>query len=255
MCGGTVASNPFSTHPSCFDAPTSLYPSSRRTFIRRLCALASSAGLLGYELHEAFAQKPPEITKVRLVHAPAICLAPQYVALALLEQEGFSDVKYIQLNSTTPEAPVAAGEADISMSAAPALIAAIDTHSSLVVLAGVHLGCYELFGTEQVRAIRDLKGKTVPVSAIGAAEHVFLSSMAAYVGLDPHKDIKWVVKSSEEAMRLLAERKVDAYLAFPPEPQEPHRSTKCELGRESQAAKALGINSRLMVLRAGELIR
>jgi NitT/TauT family transport system substrate-binding protein len=220
MCGGTVASNPFSTHPSCLDAPTSLYRSSRRTFIRRLCALASSAGLLGYELHEAFAQKPPEITKVRLVHAPAICLAPQYVALALLEQEGFIDVKYIQLNSTTPEAPVAAGEADISMSAAPALIAAIDTHSSLVVLAGVHLGCYELFGTEQVRAIRDLKGKTVPVSAIGAAEHVFLSSMAAYVGLDPHKDIKWVVKSSEEAMRLLAERKVDAYLAFPPEPQE-----------------------------------
>jgi NitT/TauT family transport system substrate-binding protein len=100
------------------------------------------------------------------------------------------------------------------------LIAAIDISSSLVVLAGIHLGCYELFGTGEVQAIRDLKGKTVPVSALGAAEHVFLSSMAAYVGLDPKKDIKWIVKSSEEAMRLLAERKVDAYLAFPPEPQE-----------------------------------
>jgi len=215
-----VASNPFPAHPTCLGAPRSLYLPSRRTFIRHVCALAGSAGLLGYDVHQAFAQQPPEITKLRLVHAPAICLAPQYVALALLEQEGFSDVKYIQLYSTTPEAPVAAGEADISMSAAPALIAAIDNSDSLVVLAGIHLSCYELFGTEQVRAIRDLKGKTVPISAIGAAEHVFLSSMAAYVGLDPEKDIKWVVKSSEEAMRLLAERKVDAYLAFPPEPQE-----------------------------------
>jgi NitT/TauT family transport system substrate-binding protein len=84
----------------------------------------------------------------------------------------------------------------------------------------VHLGCYELFATGRVRAIRDLKGKTVPISAIGSGEHTFLSSMMAYVGLDPRKDVNWIVRSPEESMQLLAEGKVDAYLAFPPEPQE-----------------------------------
>src|SRR2546422_254960 len=72
------------------------------------------------------------------------------------------------------------------------------------------------------RAIRDLKGKTVAVSALGAAEHVFLASMAAYVGLDPRKDITWVTHPSAaaEAGRLLAEGKIDAFLAFPPFAQE-----------------------------------
>jgi NitT/TauT family transport system substrate-binding protein len=43
--------------------------------------------------------------------------------------------------------------------------------------------------------------------------------MAAYVGLDP-KDIRWVVSSSTNPMELFADRKIDAFLGFPPEPQE-----------------------------------
>ena len=44
--------------------------------------------------------------------------------------------------------------------------------------------------------------------------------MAAHVGLDPRKDIAWVIHSAEEGKRLLAEGKVDADIAFPPDPQE-----------------------------------
>ena len=44
--------------------------------------------------------------------------------------------------------------------------------------------------------------------------------MAAYVGLDPGKDINWVVHPPAEAMQLLAEGEIDALIAFPPGPQE-----------------------------------
>ena len=44
--------------------------------------------------------------------------------------------------------------------------------------------------------------------------------MAAYVGLDPNKDIKWVTRPFAESMRLLAEGKIDGFMGFPPEPQE-----------------------------------
>jgi NitT/TauT family transport system substrate-binding protein len=44
--------------------------------------------------------------------------------------------------------------------------------------------------------------------------------MAAYVGLDPRKDINWVNHSADESMRLLAEGRIDAYLGFPTNPQE-----------------------------------
>jgi NitT/TauT family transport system substrate-binding protein len=44
--------------------------------------------------------------------------------------------------------------------------------------------------------------------------------MAAYVGLDPHKDIHWVEHPYSELGSLLAAGKIDAFLAFPPTPQE-----------------------------------
>jgi NitT/TauT family transport system substrate-binding protein len=65
-----------------------------------------------------------------------------------------------------------------------------------------------------------LKGKTVAVPQLGTPQHVFLASMAAYVGLDPQKDITWVTHAPDEAMQLFAEGKIDAFLGFPPQPQE-----------------------------------
>jgi NitT/TauT family transport system substrate-binding protein len=40
----------------------------------------------------------------------------------------------------------------------------MDSGEPITLLAGVHAGCFELFGMDRVRAIRDLKGKTVAVS-------------------------------------------------------------------------------------------
>jgi NitT/TauT family transport system substrate-binding protein len=75
--------------------------------------------------------------------------------------------------------------------------------------AGVHVGCFERFGTARVRSSRDLKGKTAAVTGLGGPEHVFLAGMAAYVGLDPRRDIRWVVQPQGEGT-------LDAVMVFPP---------------------------------------
>jgi len=87
---------------------------------------------------------------------------------------------------------LAAGETDFEFTFVGPLITRIDAGDPIVVLAGGHIGCFELFGTERVRAIRDLKGKTVavPDRGLGSPQHIFLSSMIAYVGLDPGQDIQ-----------------------------------------------------------------
>jgi NitT/TauT family transport system substrate-binding protein len=46
--------------------------------------------------------------------------------------------------------------------------------------------------------------------------------MASYVGLDPVKEIRWVVSSADSPMELFASGKIDSFLGFPPEPQELH---------------------------------
>ncbi len=89
----------------------------------------------------------------------------------------------------------------------------------MVLLAGIHVGCFDLIGNERVRAIRDLKGKVVVVPLLGGTPYTLIAIMAAYVGLDPHKDITWVVQSGQEAMQFFIDGKADAFMGFPHEPQ------------------------------------
>ena len=79
---------------------------------------------------------------------------------------------------------------------------------------------FRSFGTERVRTIRDLKGKTVAVNLIDGGDHLFLSTMLAYVGLDPRRDVQWTAHEPAVAVQQLANGKVDAYLGFAPVPQE-----------------------------------
>jgi NitT/TauT family transport system substrate-binding protein len=118
------------------------------------------------------------------------------------------------------ETALASGEANISMHFVAPLIVRIEAGDPVAILAGGHVGCFELFGTDQVQAIRDLKGKTVAVPDLHTGPILFISTMAAYVGLAPRQDINWVTHPRAESMRLLAEGKIDAYLGFPPDPQE-----------------------------------
>ena len=100
------------------------------------------------------------------------------------------------------------------------LLPAIDAGEAVTVLAGVHVGCFELFANESIRTIRDLKGKKVGIQGAGVHQHAFIAAMAAHVGLDPAKDIDWVSSPSPAPMELFADGKIDAFLGFPPEPQE-----------------------------------
>ena len=47
------------------------------------------------------------------------------------------------------------------------LVIQLDAGDPITLLGGVHVGCFELFGTDRVRTIRDLKGKTVAITASG----------------------------------------------------------------------------------------
>ena len=193
---------------------------SRRKFVRDV-ALAGAAGALGFGRELLAAGPPPETTRIRLSKTPSACVAPQYVAEALLRAEGFTHIEYVGAAAGLPGAQrTGAGEIDVAMNFAAPLTIAIDMGLPIVVLGGVHVGCFELFATEHVRTIKDLKGKTVAILAKGSAQHVFLASIATSVGLDPNRDINWVDHPAAEGKRLLAEGKIDAFLGFPPDPQE-----------------------------------
>jgi NitT/TauT family transport system substrate-binding protein len=187
--------------------------------LRGVTAVAVT-GSLASRIRAAGAEPPPETNRLRLLKTGSLCWAPQYVAETLLRDEGFADITYPTLPGGSISEMLSTGQADLSMNFIGPNLIRIDLGDPVVFLAGAHVGCFEVFGTERVRKIRDLKGKTAAVSSLRGAEHVFFSSIAAHVGLDPRKDITWVTHRGDDSMRLLAEGKVDAFLGFPPQPQE-----------------------------------
>jgi NitT/TauT family transport system substrate-binding protein len=163
---------------------------------------------------------PPETTTVRLAKGPSICIAPQYVVSDLLNAEGFTNVVYIESDAGVRQTKaIANGDLDLALHFSGPLLLEVDRGMGITLLAGIHVGCFELFAKEGIRSVADLKGRTVGIQALETSPHVFLSAMATLVGLNPAKDIEWVTSASVKPIELFAEGKIDAFLGFPPDPQ------------------------------------
>ena len=163
---------------------------------------------------------PPETTTIRLAKNSSICIAPQYVVDDLLNAEGFKNVVYVESDAGVQQTKaIAKGDLDFTLHFSGPLLVEIDRGLGITVLAGIHVGCFELFAREGIRSIADLKGRTVGQQGVGSSPHVFISAMATLVGLDPAKDIEWVTSAKVKPIELFAEGKIDAFLGFPPEPQ------------------------------------
>jgi NitT/TauT family transport system substrate-binding protein len=181
---------------------------------------AGAAALTGARRSLA-TEAPPETTSVRLGQYPASCLAPLFILDDLLREEGFADVRYVPL--PTPFAgSVSRGEADFGQDFIPPTVTPIDAGVPMVMLAGVHLSCYQLFAHESIRSVGDLKGKRVGVfdRGVGDGGFVLLSIIAASVGLDPAKDINWVALGPRDQTASFAGGEIDAFITFPPWAQE-----------------------------------
>jgi NitT/TauT family transport system substrate-binding protein len=191
----------------------------RRRFLSTL-SLAGAAGLVGVPSAVA-AEGRLETRSVRLTRFGGLCLSPQYVAEELLRAEGFAEVSYVDINKrrSSLTTAVAESDADFTLDFAPHVIQAIDAGGRVMVISGVHVGCFELFGQNDIRGIADLKGKSVGVNLLGLQD-TFLTAIAANVGLDPVKDIHWVTEPSPNPLKLFAEGRIEAFLGTAPEPQE-----------------------------------
>jgi NitT/TauT family transport system substrate-binding protein len=183
-------------------------------------SLAGAAGLLHVPPLRA-AEASPETATVRILKSPSVCIAPSDIAEELLRAEGFTDVRYVDVRPySAMDDAIARGEIDFGLDTAPNLVSAIDRGLGIKVLTGVHVGCVEVFVNEGVRSIAGLKGKRVGVDTFGTSGHVLISLMAAQVGLEPSKDINWILSGSVDPMQLFVDGKIDAFLSFPPQAQE-----------------------------------
>jgi NitT/TauT family transport system substrate-binding protein len=189
----------------------------RRRFLTTLSL--GAAGLVRAQRARA-AEGPLETTSVRLPKTPSLCVAPQYVVADLLRAEGFTDIRHVPMPPGAIPEGLAHSKIDFGLDFASTQVAGIDRGAVMKVLAGVHVGCFELFAHDLIRGITDLAGRTVGILTVGSSEHLFLSVIAANVGVDPNREIRWVTRGAVRPKQLFIDGRIDAFLGFPPEPQE-----------------------------------
>jgi NitT/TauT family transport system substrate-binding protein len=183
-------------------------------------ALLAGCGNRSLPIGPFAAATPADATKIRLGQIASICQAPLFLAAARLQAEGIEAEYVLMPTPVAAHDALSAGSIDIMLGLGISSLIRVDQGEPIVILAGGHVGCYELFGANAVKTLTDLKGKTVAVPTLGAPQQDYISSMLAYVGLDPRADVNWVAHPFGETMDQLATGQVDAFLGFPPQPQE-----------------------------------
>lgn len=195
----------------------------RREFLSRTF-LTGTAMYLGFgcDLGHAAVEPPPEVTTLRIRQWKPACWAPIHVAEPLLREEGFTDIQYPDGPGPKSIGMYERGEIDLSPAFAPLDMVNIEkSNSPMKFLAGLHVGCYALVGSEKVKSVRDIKGKTVWTGSVqDNGPQIFFKTIVSYVGLNPDTDVNYVWVNKSEAMRLFQDGKIDAFISFPPGPQE-----------------------------------
>src|SRR5262249_39500937 len=115
---------------------------------------------------------------------------------------------------------IAHGEVDFGRNFAPSLVHGMNAGAPITILAGLHLGCFEVFGKNEIRTLADMRGRTVGADYNTAGNRPLLTIMFSMVGLDPARDLHWVTDPKLQPMELFVEGKIDAFLAAPPDLQE-----------------------------------
>mgnify|MGYP003694218515 CR=1 FL=1 len=97
-------------------------------------------------------------------------MAPQVVGEDLLRAEGFTDVHYVRFQGPPMTANMEGargGETDLAVTYTTNTVLQIDAGDPVVLLAGVHVGCFELFGGERVaRSVIYAVGKSPCPSSV-----------------------------------------------------------------------------------------
>jgi NitT/TauT family transport system substrate-binding protein len=189
---------------------------SRRRFMTS--ASAGAVALIGGTSAPAEEGGPPETTTIRLELEDTPpryvnCDAPIRLAKELLSAEGFADIRHVTTNAGLAYTQAfSRGEIDFGIMFAPNVVRRLDVGIPITALAGMHPGCFELFAHEHIRTFADLRGKRVGLgTGRGSTEQVFVSIMAAWVGVDPKTDIQWVTTDDvAEPLDLFVQGRTDA---------------------------------------------
>ncbi len=152
------------------------------------------------------------LRKVRIGYNGAACEAALFVAYhkAFFKEAGI-EAELVKMDFETLKEGLATGKIDATQGNFK-WIKPIEQGLNVRLVAGIHNGCIQLVvpNNSSIRSIKDLKGKTVGVEAIGGGPMILLAIELKKAGIDFKKDVSWKAYPGPQMEQAVEKGEIDA---------------------------------------------
>ena len=151
--------------------------------------------------------------KVRVGYIGLTCEAPIFTAVekGFFKEEGL-DVSLVKCDWKNYKDVLALGGYDVTHHLVMYFLKPIEQGLDVKFTAGIHRGCLRVqAGTSgNIRTVKDLRGKRIGVPGIGTPPFIFANRVLGANGIDPSKEVTWLVFPAGELGLALDKGEVDA---------------------------------------------
>lgn len=178
-------------------------------------ATAALAGILAGFLSAGACKKGGAETagKVRIAYIGLTCEAPIFVAYekGFFKDEGI-DVQLVKTDWDSMKDGLGLGRFDATHTLVAYVLKPIEQGLDVKITGGIHKGCLRIQAglKTNIRRIEDLRGKRIATGNMGSPPFLFANRALAAHGMDPTRDVVWVVYPQDAFELALANGQIDA---------------------------------------------
>src|SRR5216110_2981871 len=151
--------------------------------------------------------------KIRVGYIGLTCEAPIFTAVekGFFKEEGL-DVELIKCEWGNYKDVLALGGFDVTHHLVMYFLKPVEQGLDVKFTGGIHRGCLRVQAATKgnIHTIKDLKGKRIGVPGMGTPPFIFANRVLGANGIDPSKEISWLVFPAGELGLALDKKEVDA---------------------------------------------
>lgn len=150
---------------------------------------------------------------VKIAYLGLTCEAAMFVAQenGFFKEEGLN-AEFVKTDWDGLRDGLGLGRFDANYTLLMYLLKPIETGLDVKITGGVHKGCLrvQVGKNSHCKSVADLRGKKIGVPTMGSPPFLFASRVLAAAGLDPNKDVEWVMVAPEVQGLAIDNGQVDA---------------------------------------------
>lgn len=159
------------------------------------------------------AGEPGASRPLKVAYLGLTCEAAMFVAheKGFFKEEGL-EIEFVKTDWDGLRDGLGLGRFDANYTLIMYLLKPIEQGLDVKITGGVHSGCLrvQVSPDSPIQNVAELKGKTIGIPTMGSPPFLFASRALAAAGLNPQKDVNWVVVAPEVTGLALEKKQVDA---------------------------------------------